>query len=927
VRAKRALYAAATIAAGIAAFWPAQASPPAAIADPSCGLEDPAIAARAPAVPKKPREVAGLGASGLPLVRRERPARAVALGTVGRGAHGGALAGKTVYVSAGHGWTWVDSLGSWRTQRGNTHDLVEDFISAETVDQYLLRYLINMGAHVVPVREPDLNSAIDVVDDASRGDRFVIEGSPVIVIDDSTAGYGIVPTPITGATNPFAAGTATAFETSAQETARATWVFDVPSTGEYNLYVGYVQDPTRASDAHYIVRHTGGETSFRVDQRRHGSTWVLLGRFHFEAGVAPTYGSISLVNDSADAGTTVSADAVRIGGGVGVIDRGGGANGRPMFENNARYNAQLSGAPSTVWDYSSTDGNDDVGTRSRFAAWDHEDGEDAVYIAWHTNAPSPARGTSSFAYGPEAFGDISQFTGVPGSLELMDAIHNELVGDFRAVWQSDWQDRGQHTAYFGEVNPSHNPEMPAVLFEIAFHDTAEDADALRDPRFRSIAARAMAQGVARYFASRDGRAAVLPPEPPVDPAMVNSGDGALTLTWRPPVADAAGGDAATGYVVYLSPDGRGFDEGTVVDGGDGEQFVVVDRPVGAEVYARVTAINDGGESFPTGVVGARVSSEGRARVLVVGGFDRLDGRMLIREDLSAHALATIERGLIDRINDRSHAARHGAAIASADISFDAATAGAVAAGDVDLSRYEFVDWFLGEETSEQDPIDAAERDALSAYLAGGGSLLLTGSEVGWSLVAQGLAPEFFTGELRADYVADDAETYALVGVAAPFADLPSLSFDDFGPGSYDADWPDAIAPLDGGEVVLRYEAATGTGAATMWSDAGGTQHIAVFGFPFETIVSAPMRGEVMRRVLGHAGVPPDEQPAGPDAGPDDDGGGGITAGCGCRTSPSPSRWPWLPFGVFSVVLWVLWRARMSSSRRRPSQTPSNSSRR
>ena len=53
--------------------------------------------------------------------------------------------------------------------------------------------------------------------------------------------------------------------------------------------------------------------------------------------------------------------------------------------------------------------------------------------------------------------------GVDGSLELMDAIHTELVGDLRADWDPAWQDRGEHTAYFGEVNPSHNPEMPATL--------------------------------------------------------------------------------------------------------------------------------------------------------------------------------------------------------------------------------------------------------------------------------------------------------------------------------------------------------------------------------------------------------------------------------------------------------------------------------
>src|SRR6185503_1866805 len=51
----------------------------------------------------------------------------------------GTLSGKIVYLSAGHGWTFVS--GGWHTQRGNTNGLVEDFITTEGVAQYLVPYL------------------------------------------------------------------------------------------------------------------------------------------------------------------------------------------------------------------------------------------------------------------------------------------------------------------------------------------------------------------------------------------------------------------------------------------------------------------------------------------------------------------------------------------------------------------------------------------------------------------------------------------------------------------------------------------------------------------------------------------------------------------------------------------------------------------
>jgi len=851
--------------------------------------EDPAVAEAAGPVPRKAREVPGLGAKGLPVVRRVRPGRSPRYTTVGYGLGGGALAGKTVYLSAGHGWVWRSNLNGWRTQRPNTHNLVEDMISTETISHYLIRYLENMGAYVVTVREADFNSDLALVDDAAdaAGEGFSVEGS--IALADGPSGYGALSTPISDQSNPFTAGGSRTFAAVEAATGAAVWTFDVPADGTYNVYVGWVQDASRASDAHYSVRHTGGETHFRVDQRRHGSTWVRLGRFYFEAGRSPARGAVALHDDSADAGATLSADVARIGGGVGVIDRGGGANGKPMFENCSRYYAQLAGAPTTVYDYSSEDGNDDVGTRSRFSAWEHEDGEDAVYIAWHTNAPDPGRGTSSFAYGPDSYGDLSQFTGVPGSLELMDAVHNELIADFRAAWEEDWRDRGQHTAYFGEVNPNHNPEMPAALFEIAFHDTLADADSLRDPRFRALAARAMAQGVAKYFAAADGATLVLPPGPPTAPRMTQEdpgesdrGTGMLRISFGEPATDAAGGDAPTGYRVYLSRDGRGFDEGVAVT----ETSLLVEAPEdGGALYARITATNDGGESFPSRVVGGREAPSGRAQVLVVAGFDRIDRHMLSEEDLSAFDIGTVERALIERINDTSHAARAGAAIDAARVSFDTVAADAVLLGAVDLADYSAVVWMLGEESLDNLPLAEIERTAIADYLAGGGRLFLSGSELAWVLAEHGGPEEqaFLLETLHAVYVADDADTYAVTGTGGPFDGLGELSFADRGAGGYDVDFPDVLEPASGGAAVLAYQGGAGGTAATWWDSEQTGERLLVTGFPFETIEGKAQRAEFMARVLQSFEIEADPAiPDDPDD-PDDPDPNDDLLGCGCRS--------------------------------------------
>ena len=81
----------------------------------------------------------------------------------------------------------------------------------------------------------------------------------------------------------------------------------------------------------------------------------------------------------------------------------------------------------------SNERNDDVSSRPRFAAWLHEDGEDAVYVAWHTNASGLTnpddrfRGTEAYVYGPNPVDGTLNFTGVPGSDVLARKLLDEMT--------------------------------------------------------------------------------------------------------------------------------------------------------------------------------------------------------------------------------------------------------------------------------------------------------------------------------------------------------------------------------------------------------------------------------------------------------------------------------------------------------------------
>lgn len=846
-----------------------------------CGLEPPGAAPVFP-VPPRPGELPWLRGEP-PRVRRERARGTLALPT--SRLRQGVLYGKTVYVSGGHGFTSMPGAG-WRTQRGNSHQIVEDLVSIETVNQLLVPLLLNAGAVVVPLREPDLNTALQVVDDQDSG---YSESGPAASFHDSTLkGYGHPPLPMSNGVNPFELGKSRLMDAASVVSANATFAPNLPADGYYQVAVAYPASSARVSDAHFVVKHAGGEAHFRVNQRRHGGTWLLLGRFYFRQGLHPDTGSVVALNDSQQAGN-LSLDAVRFGGGMGLSDTGLGPSGRPRFEECARYHAQYAGAPTSVYAYRATDRDSDVVARSRFVAWDHETGEDAVYVSWHTNAfNGSALGTDLYVYGPNPPDGTYQFTGVPGSDRLAQLIRGELVNDIRNGWgQTSWKDRGIHSAYFGELNPDHNPETPAVLMEVAFHDNLSDATQLKEPGFRYVAARAIAQGIIRYFADKDQLAVKLPPEPPLAPAALNLGGGQVEVRWRPPATDSlgVGGDPPQGYRLYMSLDGLAWDEGVEVSG----TRYALSLPLDTTRYFRLTSVNEAGESFPSEVVGARASSLA-VSLLVVNAYDRLEAALGQVEDLSAYALGSPLRIFIDRMNDGSYLRRHGDAVALSSLGFDGASAAAVSSGELALSGYSIIDWFAGRGHSQGDPPAASEQQLLRAHVEAGKGLLFSGAQAASRLAVGNAQDQAFLAQVLHASGGLAGGSRRVDGRGDQFlAGLTGLTLDD-GKDSYDTGSSDVLT-LGDGAPIAQY-AGEGGHAAVAYS---GTGKVVFLSFPFETVVSPGQRAQLMARslqFLGAEAVIPDggfEE----DAGRDPDGGTEPDAGRPepVFLSPQPESYP------------------------------------
>jgi hypothetical protein len=190
-------------------------------------------------------------------------------------------------------------------------------------------------------------------------------------------------------------------------------------------------------------------------------------------------------------------------------------------------------------------------------------------------------------------------------------------------------------------------------------------------------------------------------------------------------------------------------------------------------------------------------------VLVVDGFDRLlDG--------SFGGLA------------HDFAARVGeAAGAVATVSNEAVTEDGFA-----LAGWPVVLWLLGDESTADRALSAAEQTALLDYVDSGGVLVLSGSEAAWSLASDAAGAYFLSHVFGADYAADDAATLEVSGVGALGA-LGTFGFG--GPGAaYEEDYPDVLSVAGGGEELLRY--ATGGSAAIGVAGSG-----VLVGFPLELV--------------------------------------------------------------------------------------------
>ena len=753
----------------------------------------------------------------------------------------GALDGKIVYTSAGHGWEW--GSGGFTTNRPDSNEIVEPFGNQDQMT-FFADYLLRAGATVVPMR-PIGNQLNEVVlDNDSPGVTFAGSWSDTLGTVFYDEDYG---------TSADSVGYRFA-SINANETATATYTPNIPEAGFYPVYTWVLNSGNRTDQLYRINHSDGGVTEIRVDHRQVGKGWVYLGTYHFDAG---TSGNVVISNQSTAGGSVVIADAIRFGNGIGDMLDGPNGIGHPSGSTTGQPREDEA---ALLWTYraigqgnnpASILGTSNVSAPHLMAEHMNSNANPfgtSVYIGFHSNA------FNGSARGAVGLWNASASARTPNQSSLATFVGRQINDDMIALnglFEHNWQGRSPATNFqnFGEIDGGPNAEMDMTIIETGFHDNVLDAQLMRDPKVRDQMARSTYEAVVEYFSNFGGLTDTtsVPSAPDHVTASVEP-DGDVTVTWEPGPTGVQGG-TATGYRVYVSRNGYsylGYDE--VAGAGSRSHTFDAAELDGDPYYFKVVAVNSAGESPRSIVAAAQQPAAGSGNVLIVDGFDRNDRFLNERYEYLPAPDDLTDRVRFRYNNTRDYSIQVAEAIEahSGDLGISTTSNEALIAGDVSLEDFDAVVWISGEESSADDTFNGTEQTLVTNYLAAGGKLFVSGAEIGWDLDNLNNGRSFYNNQLKANYVSDDANTYDVQGSVGSIFQGLSFSFDD-GSTFYNSEFPDRISPLGGATTALDYIDGSGGNAAIQFD--GGDTKLVNFGFPFETITTEADRAAVMDRVL------------------------------------------------------------------------------
>ena len=574
------------------------------------------------------------------------------------------LDGKHIALWGSHGQYFHQPTESWRWQRAKVWSTVEDLYTTSYTMPFLVPMLENAGAVVVQPRERDTQTHEEVVDDRDA----VQSGATLFNVVQEGSGWGRDEDGVLmEGENPFTLGSYATETTGNKTKCEMRYTPSLPE-GEYAVYVSYKTLPNSTSKAQYTVVHKGQKTTFAVNQKMGGGTWVYLGTFAFDGDKANNYVSIAAAANGKDVVTT---DAVKFGGGMGSVARykqpdsfenvkssntlpdeqvivdsvqyleelaqnqaNAVTSGLPRYIEAARYWMQYSGIPDSIYNYtdSKNDYVDDYAARGIWvnylaggsAANPHQAGLNVplhASLAFHTDAGvrKDMVGTLLIYKDHDDEQCKTYPTGKSRILnrDLADYMQTQIVEDMRALYAPEWTRRQLDNSSYAEVR---HPKVPAVLLELLSHQNMTDMQYGLDPRVRFTISRAMYKSFLKFIHEQYGTDYVVQPLPVHGMAMSRFGE-EIRVSWQstPDVLEPTAKPSY--YIVYTRTNDGDWNNGVRVT----KNEYTFTAEAGTRYDIRVAAGNAGGLSFKSELLSAYIAPEDKGNVLIVNGFTRVSG--------------------------------------------------------------------------------------------------------------------------------------------------------------------------------------------------------------------------------------------------------------------------------------------------------------
>lgn len=813
------------------------------------------------------------------------------------------LQDRHIAIWQSHGNYFKNDKNEWGWQRPRLFCTTEDLFTQSFVLPYVIPMLENAGAIVYTPRERDTQKNEIIVDNDTPNASLYLE------VGSKKAHWATAP--IKGfaqkkaiyrdGENPFTDGTCRFIPTERKkknkDQAFAEWVPTLPAKGEYAVYVSYRTLPNSVSDAKYLVFHNGGVTEFKVNQKIGGGTWVYLGTFEFDKG-NNNYGMVVLSNESSEHGV-VCADAVRFGGGMGNITRGGKTSGLPRYLEGARYSAQWAGMPYEVYAgrKGENDYADDINTRSNTI--NYLSGG-SVYNPQQPGLGIPLEMTMALhsdagcSKTDELIGSLGIYTtdfnngklntGIDryASRDLADILLTQIQKDIYSSHNLSWTRRSMWNRNYSETRL---PATPSTIIELLSHQNFADMQLGHDPNFKFTVGRAIYKGILQFVAGQHDKEYVVQPLPVSNFAIrFGKKKNTLELSWKGENDPQEPTAQPREYIVYTRIGYGGFDNGTLVS----KTSHTVKIEPGLVYSFKVTAVNRGGESFPSEILSAYKAKRERERALIINGFDRVSGPAVINtfdkagfdleQDPGVPYLSNISFSGAQIGFDRAQAGKegegslgysgrelegmkiagntfdypfvHGKAIqAAGKYSFVSCSDEAVENGTVTLEDYPVVDYILGME--KEDPahkvyyktFSSAMQRFITSYCQSGGNLFVSGAYVGSDMSGTQGNREFTEKILKYGYQNSmtDKSSNRINGLGRTIT-IPRTPNET----SYAVPAPDCIVPVDTAFPVFTYVPGNQSAGIAY----KGNYRTFVLGFPFESIQSEADRATIMAGILG-----------------------------------------------------------------------------